>query len=305
MRLYQVMKHNYKDIKSIGDVHRLYNCGKPKHPLITVIDLVAADRDRSMETEFFRTGFYSILCKKFEGALKYGRSNYDFEEGTLMFTSPNQVMSSSPDTRIIEGWGLFFHPDLLAGTELSKKMHQYSFFQYDVNEALHISEEEKNILKDCLEKIKHEYDNNIDRHTSDLIVDILQLILNYCSRFFDRQFYTRKKVNTDIVQKFERLLLNYFSADLIAQKGIPDVGYFASELNLSPNYLSDLLSKYTGKSTLEHIHLQLVEKAKELLLGSQASVSEIAYSLGFEHLSHFTRFFKNKTGHTPRNFRSA
>jgi AraC family transcriptional regulator, transcriptional activator of pobA len=298
------MKQNYKDIRSIGDVHRLYNCGKPKHPLITVIDLKEVNRDRSEKNEFFRTGFYNIMCKRFDGSLKYGRSVYDFEEGTLMFTAPNQVISSSSDTRIIEGWGLFFHPDLLAGTELGKKIHQYTFFQYDANEALHISEEEKITLKDCLDKIKREYDNNIDRHTNDLIVDILQLILNYCSRFYDRQFYTRKKVSTDILQRFERLLWNYFSDELNAGKGIPDVGYFAAELNLSPNYLSDLLSKYTGKSTLEHIHLHLVEKAKELLWGSESSVSEIAYGLGFEHLSHFTRFFKNKTGHTPRDFRS-
>jgi AraC family transcriptional activator of pobA len=298
------MKQDYKDVKTIGDVHRLYNCGKPRHPLITVIDLTEVDRDRSNGDIFFRTGFYTVMCKKFDGVLKYGRSHYDFEEGTLMFTSPNQVISSSPDTKILEGWGLFFHPDLLAGTELGKKIHQYSFFQYGTNEALHLSEDEKMILVDCLNKIKREYDNNIDRHTNDLIVDNLQLVLNYCSRFYDRQFYTRKNTNSDLVQQFERLLVDYFSENSSKEQRLPDVRYFASELNLSPNYLTDLLSKHTGKSTLEHIHLQLVERAKEMLWSSQKSISEIAYGLGFEHLSHFTKLFKNKTGYTPREFRS-
>lgn len=299
------MKPNYIDINSITDVHKFYNSEKPKHPLITVIDLDEVKPDRPEEEVFYRTAFYTIMCKRFDGVMKYGRSYYDFEEGSLMFTSPNQVISSSPDIQSLEGWGLFFHPDLLDGTELGRKIQDYSFFQYDANEALHISEEEKKTLFDCLDKIKNEYSQNIDKHTKSLIVDNLQLMLNYCNRFYDRQFFTREKVNNDVVQKFELILIDYFSKESLIDLGLPDVKYFASKLNLSPNYLSDLLNKFTGKSTQEHIHLQLVNKAKTMLWGTEKSISEIAYDLGFEHPSHFTKIFKTKTGISPKEYRKS
>ncbi len=297
------MSSAYIDMNTIGALHDYYRYGKPKHPLITVIDLADAHPDRPEGEIFFRTGFYSIICKRFEGILKYGRSHYDFEEGTLMFTSPGQVISSNPGIRNVEGWGLFFHPDLLNRSELGRKIQSYSFFHYDVNEALHLSEDEDKTLQDCLIKIEREYAQNIDRHTQGLIVDNLQLILSYCDRFYDRQFMTRAKVGRDTVQQFEHLLREYFGADSLVEEGLPDVQYFASALGYSSGYLSDLLLKYTGKTTLEHIHLQLIDRAKHLLWSTDKPVSAIAYELGFEHPSHFSKLFKARTGESPRSFR--
>ena len=298
------MKAKYTDINSIAEVHRFYKSEKPKHPLITVIDLANTAPDRPDEKVYYRTAFYTIMCKKFDGVMHYGRSQYDFDEGSLMFTAPHQVISSSPDLHVTEGWGLFFHPDLLNGTALGRKIQSYSFFHYDTNEALHISDEEKTTLTDCLSKIVKEYSQNMDQHTKSLIVDNLQLMLGYCSRFYDRQFLTRETVSNDLVSKFEEILVGYFSSDALSETGIPDVKYFSSLLHLSPYYLSDLLSKYTGKTTLEHIHLQMIDKAKTMLLGSTDAVSQVAYDLGFEHPSHFTKLFKNKTGYTPSQFRN-
>jgi AraC-like DNA-binding protein len=240
------------------------------------------------------------MCKRFDGIMKYGRGTYDFNEGSLMFTAPQQIIAVSPDINAVEGWGLFFHPHLLSGSGL--QMREYSFFNYDVNEALHISDDENQTLLDCLEKIKKEYSQNTDRHTQGLIVDNLRLLLNYCNRFYDRQFLTRAKVNKDIVQQFEQLLHDYFASELI-EAGLPGVKYFASKLNLSSHYLSDLLNKHTGKTTQEFIHLAFAEKAKHLLWSTQKPISEIAYELGFEHPSHFTKLFKSQTGQSPREFR--
>jgi len=196
--------------------------------------------------------------------MKYGKSYYDFNEGSLIFTAPNQVMSPGPGLPIKEGWGLFFHPDLLNRTELGRKIKDYSFFHYDTNEALHVSDEEKSIIKDCVQNLKREYSQSIDKHTQGLIQSNIELLLNYCNRFYDRQFFSRAVVNNDLVQRFER---------------------------------------YTGKTTQEYIHLQLTEKAKSLLWGSDKSISEIAYELGFQHPSHFTKIFKTKTGKSPTAFR--
>ena len=296
------MPSKFIDLPSIDALHRFYNCGKPKHPLITVVDLTQVQPDRPAAGVFYRTDLYVIMCKRFEGALKYGQAYYDFAEGTLMFTAPQQVISSGPELKVLEGWGLFFHPDLLSGTELGRRIREYSFFNYDANEALHISEAEKQTLFDCLEKIKKEYSQYIDKHTQQLIVDNIQLMLNYCNRFYDRQFITRARVNNDTVQRFEQMLHAYFAGDLV-ETGLPAVKYFASKLALSPHYLSDLLNKHTGKTTQEYIHLAFAEKAKQLLWSTQKPISEIAYELGFEHPSHFTKLFKSQTGQSPRAFR--
>jgi AraC-like DNA-binding protein len=292
------------DIESINDLYDLVQYPRPRHPLVSVIDHTDFYAKRPKSDSLFRFGFYTISCKKFEGLLYYGKSQYDFREGSLMFTAPGQVIGSSPDVKVDEGWALFFHPDLLHGTTLGSKMHQYSFFHYEVNEALHISEEESKIIKDGVEKIDREYMHAIDKHTQSVIVSNIELLLNYCNRFYDRQFYTRAKVNADVVQRFEALLKDYFSQSVLIETGLPAVTYFASKLNLSPNYLSDLLQKFTGKSTVEHIHLELVEKAKSLLWGTENSISEIAYELGFEYPSHFTKIFKAKTGKSPSEYRN-
>jgi AraC-like DNA-binding protein len=297
------MPDNYIDLGSISDMHRLMQFAAPRHPLVSLIDHSDFYEMRPKTEAVYRFGFYIISCKKFEGALKYGRGNYDFNKGSLMFTAPGQVIAPGPDVTVDEGWALFVHPDLFHGTDLGRKIHQYSFFNYEVNEALHISEDEHLILKDCTGKIQKEYSQNIDKHTQGLIVSNIELLLNYCNRFYDRQFYTRAKVNTDVVQQFEKLLKEYFSRETLIETGLPNVTWFASRLNLSPNYLSDLLQKFTGKSTLEHIHLEVIDRAKTLLWSTAASISEIAYQLGFEHPSHFTKVFKAKTGRSPSDYR--
>lgn len=299
------MSNQYVDIESISDLHGFYGYSKPKHPLITLIDLTQINIDnRPKDGTRYRLGFYSIFFKTGRGVLKYGKSHYDFDEGSLMFTAPYQVISPAVDLSLEEGWGLFFHPDILNRNELGSRISAYSFFQYASNEALHISDEEKEQIKGCLENIKREYSQNIDKHTLQLILSNIELLLNYCSRFYDRQFFTRAKVNNDIVQRFEKSLKEYFGQDTLIKVGLPDVKYFAAKLNLSANYLSDLLNKYTGKTTQEHIHLQLIDKAKSLLWGSEMSISEIAYELGFEHPSHFTKLFKSKIGQAPKVFRN-
>lgn len=299
------MSNKYVDIESISDLHKFYGYAKPKHPLITLIDLTQINTDnRPKDGTLYRLGFYSIFFKTGKGMLKYGKSHYDFDEGSLMFTAPYQVISPNVDLSLEEGWGLFFHPDILSRNELGSRISGYSFFQYDSNESLHISDEEKKLIKACLENIKREYSQNIDKHTLQLIISNIELLLNYCNRFYDRQFFTRAKVSNDIVQRFEKSLKEYFAQDTLIKAGLPDVKYFAAKLNLSANYLSDLLNKYTGKTTQEHIHLQLIDKAKSLLWGSEMSISEIAYELGFEHPSHFTKLFKSKIGQAPKAFRN-
>ena len=298
------MSNTFIDIATISDLHKLYGCAKPKHPLVSFVDLKEISRENFREEETaYRLGFYSVYLKQQKGSMKYGKSHYDFDEGTIVFTAPGQAISTARHISYNEGWGLFFHADLLHRTDLGRKIHQYSFFHYDVNEALHVSDEERATLRDCAEKIKKEYSQNIDKHSQGLILNNIELLLNYCDRFYDRQFTTRAKVSNDIVQQFERSLLDYFAQDSLIEVGLPDVKFFASQLNLSPSYLSDLLKRYTGKTTQEHIHLQLVEKAKSLLWSSDKSISEIAYELGFEHPSHFTKIFKSKSGKSPKEFR--
>jgi AraC-like DNA-binding protein len=297
------MPDKFTDIGSISDMHRLMQYAPPKHPLVSLVDHEHFYELRPRVEAVYRFGFYTISCKRFEGLLRYGRGSYDFDKGSLMFTAPGQVIAAGPDVTVDEGWALFVHPDLFHGTELGKKIHLYSFFNYEVNEALHISEDEQSILKDCTARIQREYSLNIDKHSQGLIVNNIELLLNYCTRFYDRQFFTRAKVSTDTVQQFEKLLKDYFSSDTLIETGLPNVTWFASRLNLSPNYLTDLLQKFTGKTTLEHIHLELIDRARSLLWSTDASISEIAYKLGFEHPSHFTRLFKTKTGKSPSEYR--
>jgi len=292
----------YIDIKSISELHDFFRYGKPQHPLITVVDLSKVDRRHRKPGDAYRLDLYSIACKKIEGSFKYGRTSYDFSEGSLMFTAPNQVLSPGIENKV-EGWAIYIHPDFLHASGRGQKLTAYSFFGYDTNECLHISDAEKNVLEDCLQNIRREISMNLDAHSHNLILTNLELMLSYCSRFYDRQFLTRVKAGNDIIEKFDRILSDYFARDTLIESGIPDVKYFASRLNLSANYLSDLLRKYTGKSTQENIHLKLIDKAKSLLWSTENSIAEIAYDLGFEHPSHFTKLFKNKTGYSPKEYR--
>lgn len=293
----------YIDIKSISQLLAFFHYDKPVHPLIAVVDLSKIDRSHRTPEAVYRLDLYSIACKKVEGSLKYGRTNYDFSEGSLMFTAPNQVLSPGIENKV-DGWAIYIHPDFLHANRKGQKLDGYSFFGYDTHEGLHVSEAEKKTLEECVANINKEISNNLDNHSHNLILTNLELLLSYCSRFYDRQFLTRVKQSNDIIEKFEHILNDYFIQDSLIEKGVPDVKYFASQLNLSPNYLSDLLSKHSGKSTQEHIHLKLIGRAKDMLWGTNNPISSIAYDLGFEHPSHFTKLFKNRTGYSPKEYRN-
>ncbi|QMW02801.1 helix-turn-helix domain-containing protein [Spirosoma foliorum] len=298
------MERTIIDIRSINELHQFYGYEKPKHPLVSIIDLSKTKKQVASGASLYRLHFYCVYFKTLKGALPYGRSYYDFDEATLLFTAPYQVVAPSADPTPEKGWGLFFHPDVLARTGLGKKINEYSFFNYASTEALHLSDAEKEVLEACLRHIELEYTRPIDKHTQTLIVTNIELLLNYCDRFYDRQFLTRANVNQDIIQQFEDLLNNYFTHESLTEIGLPDVTYFSAHLNLSPYYLSDVLNKYTGKTTQEHIHLKLVERAKLLLWSTDKSISSIAYDLGFNYPSHFTKLFKSKTGKSPKDFRN-
>jgi AraC-like DNA-binding protein len=296
-------------INSISQAHQAMGLSKPKHPLVTVVQTKDFDPKFDFSGVKIINNLYQITLKQLGcGNLFYGKNSYDYEEGTLVFTSPGQVtmfegeMPAEDDTN--EGWILAFHPDLIRKSKLSDKIDSYSFFNYDVNEALHLSEEELDTIEDLLDKIVKEYSQNLDKHSQNLIISTIELLLDYCTRFYDRQFYTRTNLNTDIVSKFERRLKAYYQTDMVHELGIPNVQYLAKELNLSSSYLSDLLKKETGKTAQEHIHLFVIERAKNTLLNSSESISEIGYALGFEYPQHFSNLFKLKTGMSPREYRS-
>jgi len=251
-------------------------------------------------------GFYAIFLKDAHcGELRYGRQYYDYQDGTLIFIAPGQAFGAEDDGTTFQPTGhlLMFHPDLLRGTALASNMKQYSFFSYEVNEALHLSEQERQIILDCLHRIDYELKHPIDKHSRQLIVDSIKTFLDYSTRFYDRQFITRENANQDVLVKFEKLLDQYFDRGTAEQKGLPSVQYFASELHLSANYLSDLMKKETGQNTLQFIHDKVINLTKEQIVSTNKTVSEIAYSLGFQYPQHLTRLFKREVGCTPRAYR--
>lgn len=295
-------------IETISQAHQAMGLPKPKHPLVTVV----ATKDFKPVIDFrgmkVIDHLYQITLKDLGcGNFYYGKNSYDYEEGTLVFTSPGQVTmfegEMPAEVEDTKGWVLAFHPDLIRKSALGDKIDQYSFFNYDVNEALHLSEDELNTIEEILNKIEKEYSQNLDKHSQNLIVSNIELLLDYCTRFYDRQFYTRTNLNTDIVSKFERYLKAYYEADDAMEKGLPSVQYLAGKLNFTSSYLSDLLKKETGKTAQEHIHLFVIEKAKNNLLNSNKSISEIGYALGFEYPQHFSNLFKLKTGMSPGQYR--
>lgn len=274
------------------------------HPLVTVIDLSKA---KPMAARTFNFGLYAIYLKELEcGELKYGRNNYDYQEGTLVFIAPGQVLGVQPKVKTFEpkGWALLFHPDLIRGTLLGKHIQDYSFFSYDVNEALHLSEKERQIVIDCFSKIQYELAQSIDKHSKRLITSNLELFLNYCTRFYDRQFITRDNTNKGILERFEELLNSYFISDKPKNTGLPSVAWCAGELHLSANYFGDLIKKETGKSAHEQIQSKVIDLAKERIFDIDKSISEVAYELGFKYPQHFTRLFKQKVGVTPNDYRN-
>jgi len=274
------------------------------HPLVTVIDMSTT---QPFPAKTFNFGLYAIYLKELNcGELKYGRNYYDYQEGTLVFTAPGQVIGIQPTTPnyVSKGWALLFHPDLIKGTALGKHIQDYSFFSYESHEALHLSEKEKQIVLDCFSKIEYELQQSIDKHSKTLIASNIELFLNYCTRFYDRQFITRDNLHKGILEKFEAILNSYFASDKPQNLGLPSVSYCADVLHLSPNYFGDLIKKETGISAQEYIQSKVINVAKELIFDIDKSISEVAYNLGFKYPQHFTRLFKQKVGMSPMEYRS-
>ena len=285
------------------DQYNKYNNHETLHPLVSVVDLSKATCTRHKRMNM---GIYTVLMKDVIcGDLRYGNNYYDYQEGTLIFFAPGQVYSLENEKEVYEskGYALVFHPDLLRGTSLGRRIHEYTFFSYNVNEALHLSELERQIVIDCLHKIRIESQHAVDKHSKTLIVSNIELFLNYCVRFYDRQFITREHAHKGILERFERLLNDYFTSDKPQTNGLPSVAWCAGELNLSPNYFGDLVKKETGKSAQEYIQLKIVDVAKEKIFDTRKSLSEIAYELGFKYPSHFTRLFKQSVGFSPNDYR--
>lgn len=274
------------------------------HPLVSIIDF---SKMKLIPVARANYGFYCVFLKEAVcGDLKYGSNYYDYQEGTIVFIAPGQIVGigNKPGNPLPKGWGLLFHPDLIRGTSLGHNIKKYTFFSYEVNEALHVSEKERQTILDCFDKINNELEQSIDKHSKTLIANNIELLLNYCMRFYDRQFITRSLVNKDILVRFEKLLDNYFQSELVHTAGLPTVKYCADQLHLSPNYFGDLIKKETGKSALDNIQIKVMNIAKERIFDKSKTLSEIAYELGFKHPQHFSRMFKNETGQTPNEFRS-
>jgi AraC family transcriptional regulator, transcriptional activator of pobA len=301
-------RNQIQRIKTISEYHNLRGLPKPEHPLISVIDFETIKVSYDEPTSWIMD-FYSIALKRnFGSKLRYGQQEYDFDEGILFFISPRQVFSVETNknkTFKPSGWMLLLHPDFLWNTALAKTIKQYEYFDYAVNEALFLSDKEETIIINVLKNIQQDYHSNIDKFSANIIITQLELLLSYADRYYHRQFLTRKISNHQILGRLENLLSNYFNGDSITQKGLPSVQHIASELNLSPNYLSNLLQTVSGQSTQQHIHNKLIEKAKEKLSTTNLSVSEIAYELGFEHSQSFSKIFKAKTNSSPTEFRAS
>lgn len=294
-------------IKTIAEAHLAMGVPAPKHPLVSIIRFNDMPHNVAYGDSRIMSDLYLVSLKDgVSGSMGYGRNSYDFTDGTMIFTKPNQVMV--PESKEIDndskGWLMLFHPDLIRRSELGKNIDTYSFFSYELHEALHLSEDEKSTLTELADKIEAEYNQNIDKHSQKLIISNIELLLDYCTRYFDRQFYVRTNLNQDIISGFERFLKDYYASDKPHNLGLPTVKYCGEQLNMSPNYLSDLLKKETGKNARDHIYTYIVDKAKNKLLGTTKSVSEIAYGLGFEYPQHFSKLFKSKTGMSPVKYRS-
>ena len=284
--------------------YNAFNNNETLHPLASVVDLSKAS-PRSGSKMYF--GFYTIFLKDVKcGDLVYGRATYDYQEGTLVFLAPGQVAGVNSNGEIYQpkGYALVFHADLLHGTALGRHIKDYSFFSYETREALHVSERERQLVLDCFAKITYELEHAIDKHSKKLIASNIELFLDYCQRFYDRQFITREAVHKGIMEKFENLLKDYFTSDKTQTIGVPSVAWCAGEVNLSSNYFGDLIKKETGKSAQEFIQTKLIDLAKEKLLDPNKSITQIAVELGFKYPAHFTRFFKQKVGHTPNEYRA-
>lgn len=294
---------NLRRFETIND-YNAFNSNETRHPLVSVVDLSKAAPRQGSKMYF---GFYTVFLKDVKcGDLVYGRNTYDYQEGTLVFLAPGQVAGINSNNEIYQpkGYALIFHADLIHGTALGRHINDYVFFGYQSNEALHLSERERKIVLDCFSKIEYELEHAIDTHSKRLIVQNIDLFLNYCIRFYDRQFITREKAHKGMLERFETLLNDYFQTDKPQTIGLPSVAWCAGELHLSAGYFGDLVKKETGKTAQEYIQAKLIDVAKERIFDHDKSVNQVAYELGFKYPQHFTRLFKQRVGQSPNEYRS-
>ena len=291
------------DLPSVLDYCRLLEA-KAQHPLVSVVDMSELPEIVHSVKKF---GFYCVFLKEVNcGEMLYGRNKYDYEDGTLLFIAPNQIAGANDGlvTKNPKGLVLMFHPDFMAGTTLARRMEDFSFFGYDSNEALHMSDRERMIIVNCFHEIREELDHAIDKHTKHIVASNIETMLNHCVRFYDRQFVTREIVNANVIERFDKVLAEYFQSDKPAMQGLPSVKYCAAEVFLSPNYFGDLVKKSTGHTAIEHIHLFALKCAKQLLSETDKPVSEIAFSLGFNYPHHLSRLFKKYLNTTAMEYRA-
>lgn len=299
-------EHIPHQFNSISDLHRVLGLPKPLHPLVSLVDNTEIAIDKNQLPGPFLLNFYKISYKKgLRGKIKYGQNYYDFDEGGMVFTSPNQLLATADDDTEYKGHTLLIHPDFIRNYPLARNIKNFGFFSYDVHEALHLSEKERSIILAIFKNIEDELQSAIDDFSQDVIVSQIELLLNYSNRFYKRQFITRKAVSNDLLAKLESLLSDYFNNETALMKGLPTVQYLAEGLTVSPRYLSDMLRSLTGQNAQQHIHNKLIEKAKEILSISKLSVAEVAYQLGFEHPQSFNKLFKRKTNLSPLEFRQS
>jgi AraC family transcriptional regulator, transcriptional activator of pobA len=273
------------------------------HPLVSVLD---QSKSTPIKEGQSRSELYIIFLKEGKsGELRYGRQNYDYEDGTMLFIAPGQVFGHQGDGNLLQpsGWALVFHPDLIRGTSLGRNIKDFNFFSYDVNEALHLSDRERRVIIDCFEKIQYELDHPVDKHSRELVISTIELLLKYCVRFYDRQFITRDYIHKGVLTRFEELLDSYLNSEKPQTSGLPAVSFFAQQVHLSPKYFGDVVKKETGISAQEYIQSKVVDVAKDKMLSTDKSVAEIGYELGFKYPPHFTRLFKQKVGQSPQQYR--
>lgn len=298
-------EHIIKKIGSVKDLHSILGLPSPLNPLITIIDHAKTVNPNQSPGQKLVLDFYNISIKRsFKGILKYGKNHYDFDDGTMSFIAPNQIIGVDSEVdRNKDGWSLLFHPDLIRQYPLGKAIKNYGYFSYSITEALHLSDEEEKSIEIIVQNIEREINARLDNLSQDIIVSNLELLLSYCNRFYGRQFITRKMATNDLLTNFENILEQHFNSN--SDVKLPSVEKLASELNVSPSYLSDMLRSLTGQNTQQHIHSKLIEKAKGILTTTDLTVSEIAYQLGFEYPQSFSKLFKSKTNVTPMEYRQS
>lgn len=302
------MKHidSVAKFDSLSELNKILGLPKPLHPLVSMVNYADMKTPFDEQPKAFLLNFYKISYKlNFQGKIGYGQNYYDFNEGRMAFVAPNQVLERGEIDRDLSGYTLLFHPDLILNYPLASKIKNYSFFSYAANEALYLSEKEKQIVFRIFDHIREELNGPIDDSTQDVLVSYIEVLLNYSNRFYKRQFITRKVVNNNLLTKMERILNTYFEEKETVKNGLPTVEYIAEKLNVSPRYLSDMLRSLTGQNTQQHIHNKLIEVAKEYLALAELSVSEIAFQLGFEHAQSFSKLFKKRTNMTPLEFKQS